>query len=93
MNKSELITKLAESCPKHTKQEVRHLIDAIFSSISQTLYSGGRIEIRGFGALSVRQIRHKEIRNPSNNTPTVAAEVVYTVYFRPGKELAERVNI
>jgi integration host factor subunit beta len=81
------------------QSEFRHLraseveggVDALLDAVSQALVEGRRIELRGFGAFSVREREPRVGRNPrTGETVTVAAKRV--PFFKPGKELRQKVN-
>ena len=93
MKKSDIVNKLASASPKLQKTEVKYLVDGIIALFANALIDDGRIEIRGLGSFSIKKRKLTIIRNPKDNTK-VLNPVAYecNVYFRPGKELAERIN-
>ncbi|WP_226635201.1 integration host factor subunit beta [Brevundimonas poindexterae] len=91
MIKSELIDKLAAENPHLTQAEVERLVNVILGQMVETLSDGGRVEIRGFGAFSVRHRPARQGRNPrTGETVDVPAKAV--PFFKSGKELRERLN-
>ena len=90
MVKSELIEKLAERSGI-TLFKAEEMVDLFFNSMSQTLCKGGRVEIRGFGALSVKDYKSYIGRNPKTgeevNVPAKRLPV-----WRTGTELRQRVD-
>jgi|SRR6185312_7286920 len=79
--------KLKDSSPKDVETAIYHMLDCMV----HTLKCGGRIEIRGFGAFSVRYRPPRKARNPRTGK-NVAALGKYVVYFRAGKEIKGRIN-
>ena len=63
MIKSELVNKVAEE-NKLTRINAERVVDTVFNTITKTLVGNGRVEIRGFGVLSVRQRKPRAARNP-----------------------------
>ena len=89
--KSELIEKLAAENPHLTQAEVERLVNVVLGRMVETLSDGGRVEIRGFGAFSVRHRPARQGRNPrTGETVDVPAKAV--PFFKSGKELRERLN-
>ena len=91
MTKSELIKKLAAKHSNLTEQEIESLVSLILSEISNTLISGDRVELRGFGAFSIRTREARKARNPRTGE-TVEVGERKSIYYRPGKELKEQIN-
>lgn len=91
MTKSELILRLSKRFPHLYQRDVEKLVNTILDNISDTLVTGGRVELRGFGAFSVRKREARKARNPKNGQEVRIGER-YSIYFRTGKELRERVN-
>jgi len=91
MIKSELIAKLASENPHLTQKDVERVVGVIFERMTDALVSGGRVELRGFGAFSVRSRSARAGRNPrTGESVEVSAKVV--PFFKSGKELRERLN-
>lgn len=91
MTKSELINKLSEQFSNMSLREVEKAVDIIFSEISNALASGGRVELRGFGAFSVRYRERRLGRNPRTGEK-VEVQGKHVPFFKAGKSLRERIN-
>ncbi len=91
MIKSELVQKIAEENAHLSHREVERLVSAIFDEITNALATGRRVELRGFGAFSVK-VRPRRIgRNPRTGE-RVEVEEKNVPYFKTGKLLKERLN-
>ena len=91
MTRSELIAALAAAHPHLRLPDAERVVATIFAEISDALVRGDRVELRGFGAFSARRRDPRAGRNPrTGDAVAVAAKAV--PYFKPGKELRERVN-
>ncbi|MBN9789542.1 integration host factor subunit beta [Pseudonocardia sp. TMWB2A] len=92
MIRSELVQKLADANPGLKLAEVEHIVDIFFEEMVEQLAAGGRVELRGFGAFSTRARGARVGRNPrTGEAVNVAAKRV--PYFKPGKEMRERLNV
>lgn len=91
MIRSELLTAIAEDNPELRAEEVEQLVDIFFEEISERLSEGGRVELRGFGAFSVRDRQARQGRNPRTGE-LVDVPAKRVPYFKPGKEIRERLN-
>ena len=91
MIKSELITRLAEENPHLTQRDIERVVGVILERMIQALETGGRVELRGFGALSVRSREARAGRNPRTGEP-VDVEAKHVPFFKSRKELRERLN-
>lgn len=91
MIRSELIQKLAEENPGLTVQEVEKILDLFFKEIVDRLSAGGRVELRGFGAFTTRAREARTGRNPRTGEQ-VSVSAKRVPYFKPGKEMRERLN-
>lgn len=91
MVRSELIAALAEHNPHLRPADVERLVDVIFNEISAALARGHRVELRGFGAFSVRMRPARTGRNPRTGMP-VQVDAKAAPFFRAGKELRARVD-
>ncbi|PJB69469.1 MAG: integration host factor subunit beta [Alphaproteobacteria bacterium CG_4_9_14_3_um_filter_47_13] len=91
MTKSELIQRLAEKNPHLYMRDVEKIIDTIFNKISEALAKGDRIELRGFGAFSVKERDSRMGRNPRTGQ-NVFVEAKRLPFFKTGKGLRERLN-
>ena len=91
MTRSELIAQLAATNPHLRQPDVELIVSTIFDEITDALARGDRVELRGFGAFSIKRRDPRTGRNPRTGTAVdVSAKAV--PYFKPGKELRERVN-
>ncbi len=91
MTKSELIARLAERNPHLYLRDVERIVAAIFEEISSALARRDRVELRGFGAFSVKHRTARVGRNPRTGDTVHVAEK-YIPFFKTGKELRERLN-
>jgi integration host factor subunit beta len=89
--KSELIQKIANANPHLFHRDVERIVNVIFDEIVDALARGDRVELRGFGAFSVRARAARVGRNPRTGT-AVAVSEKYLPFFKTGKELRERLN-
>ncbi len=92
MIRSELVQKLCDDHPDLTGKEIERVVSAFFDSIIDQLHQGGRVELRGFGAFSTRGRDARRGRNPRTGEP-VDVDAKRVPYFKPGKEMRERLNI
>ena len=92
MIRSELVHKLCEDHPDLTAKEVERVVSAFFDSVIDQLQNGGRVELRGFGAFSTRGRDARTGRNPRTGE-TVAVDAKRVPYFKPGKEMRQRLNV
>jgi len=91
MTKSELILRLSKRYPHLYQRDIEALVATVFDDICDALAGGGRVELRGFGAFSIRKRDARKARNPKNGQEVTVGER-YAIYFRTGKELRERIN-
>ncbi|GLK53146.1 MAG: integration host factor subunit beta [Oceanicaulis sp.] len=91
MIKSELIDKLAEANPHLYHRDVERVVNTILDGITDALAEGDRVELRGFGAFSVRRRPARVGRNPRTGE-SVAVKEKHVPFFKTGKELRERVD-
>lgn len=91
MTKSELIAELAAANPHLLGRDVELIVATIFDEISAALARGQRVELRGFGAFTVRRRDARTGRNPRTGE-AVPVEEKGVPFFKAGKELRERVN-
>src|ERR1700712_3787761 len=91
MIRSELVTRIAELNPHLYQKDCEAVVNAILDKITDALAAGGRVEIRGFGSFSVKDLRARQGRNPRTGE-SVAVKEKKAVAFRPGKEMKQRVN-
>ena len=91
MTKSEMIDMLARKQSQLPYKDVELAVKTILEHMAQSLATGDRIEIRGFGSFSLHYRPPRTGRNPKTGEPVVLA-AKYVPHFKPGKELRERVN-
>ncbi len=91
MIRSELVKKLEAENPELKMEEVERIVDLFFNQIIQRLADGGRVELRGFGAFSTRDRDPRKGRNPRTGE-SVDVPSKRVPYFKPGKEIRERLN-
>ncbi len=91
MTKSELIEAIARQQPHLALKDVELAVKCVIEQMSQSLSSGERIEIRGFGSFSLHYRPPRMGRNPKTGT-SVALSSKHVPHFKPGKELRDRVD-
>ena len=91
MTKSELILHLVEKTPHLYHRDVERIVSAIFDEITAALARGDRVELRGFGAFSVKKRDSRIGRNPRTGEAVDVAEK-HVPFFKTGKLLRERLN-
>ena len=91
MTKSQLIERLVEQNPQLSIRDVELVVKSLIDQMSDSLATGDRIEIRGFGSFSLHYRAPRVGRNPKTGE-SVTLEGKYVPHFKPGKELRERVN-
>jgi len=91
MTKSELIERIAARQSQLSSKDVELAVKTIIEHMAQTLATGERIEIRGFGSFSLHYRAPRIGRNPKTGE-SVGLSGKYVPHFKPGKELRERVN-
>ncbi len=91
MTKSELIQRIAELNPHLYHRDVERIVTTIFDEITEALAHGDRVELRGFGAFSVKQRDARVGRNPRTGAAVQVAEK-HIPFFKTGKLLRERMN-
>lgn len=91
MLRSELVALLQDEHPDMRAQDVENMVEIVLDEIVRALEKGDRVELRGFGAFSVRRRAARQGRNPRTGaTVKVAAKNV--PFFKPGKELRAKVD-
>ena len=91
MIKSELIARLAAENPHLTHRDVERVVNVVLDGMVGALSGGGRVELRGFGAFSVRSRPARAGRNPRTGE-AVEVPAKHVPFFKSGKELRERLN-
>ena len=92
MIRSELLQHLARGNPELRAEDIERIVDAFFDEIGDRLSSGGRVELRGFGAFSTRERGERKGRNPRTGE-TVDVPKKRVPFFKPGKEMRARLNM
>jgi integration host factor subunit beta len=91
MIRSELIQKLADENPHLYQRDVERIVNAVFEEIIEAMASGNRVELRGFGAFSVKKRDARTGRNPRTGE-SVDVEEKHVPFFKAGKLLRDRLN-
>ncbi|KLE34249.1 integration host factor subunit beta [Aurantiacibacter luteus] len=91
MIRSELLQALQADNPDLRPDEVEQVVDIFFDEITARLAEGGRVELRGFGTFSTREREARTGRNPRTGE-AVDVPAKRVPYFKPGKEMRERLN-
>jgi len=91
MIKSELVQKLAEQNPHLYQRDIEKIVATIFGEIATALAKGDRVELRGFGAFSVKSRPARTGRNPRTGE-AVSVAPKHVPFFKTGKELRDRLN-
>lgn len=91
MTKSELIARLAEANPHLFQRDVERIVSTIFDEISNALSRGDRVELRGFGAFSVKKREARVGRNPRTGE-AVKVDSKFVPFFKTGKLLRDKLN-
>ena len=91
MIKSELVQHIASQNPHLYQRDVENIVNAILNEIIAALARGDRVELRGFGAFSVKHRPARTGRNPRTGTKVAVTEK-YVPFFKTGKDLRERLN-
>ncbi len=91
MIKSELIERVGQRNPHLFQRDVEHIVPAILEEIVTALSRGDRVELRGFGAFSVKNRPARTGRNPRTGAQVSVAEK-HVPFFKTGKDMRERLN-
>jgi integration host factor subunit beta len=91
MIKSELVARIAEQNPHLYQRDVENIVGAILDEIVKALANGDRVELRGFGAFSVKKRSARRGRNPRTGEEVTVDEKAVPV-FKTGKEMRLRLN-
>ncbi len=91
MIRSELIQKIADDNPHLYQRDVERIVNTIFDEIIEAIASGNRVELRGFGAFSVKKRDARTGRNPRTGE-AVQVEEKHVPFFKTGKLLRDRLN-
>ena len=91
MIRSELIQKIADENPHLYQRDVERIVNTIFDEVTGAMARGDRVELRGFGAFSVKRRDARTGRNPRTGE-TVEVEQKHVPFFKTGKLLRDRLN-
>ncbi|WP_090219541.1 integration host factor subunit beta [Epibacterium ulvae] len=91
MIRSELIQKIADENPHLYQRDVERIVNTVFDEVTEAMARGDRVELRGFGAFSVKQRDARVGRNPRTGE-TVQVEEKHVPFFKTGKLLRDRLN-
>ena len=91
MTRSELMAELAAANPHLRAADVERIVATVFDEITEALARGQRVELRGFGAFTVKRREARTGRNPRTGE-AVPVDEKSVPFFKAGKELRERVN-
>ncbi len=91
MIKSSLVQTIAEQNPHLYQRDVENIVNAILNEITEALAKGDRVELRGFGAFSVKNRGARVGRNPRTGE-RVEVEEKWVPFFKTGKDLRDRLN-
>lgn len=91
MIRSELIQKIADENPHLYQRDVERIVNTIFNEITDAMAGGNRVELRGFGAFSVKKREARVGRNPRTGE-SVQVEEKHVPFFKTGKLLRDRLN-
>ncbi|MBL8905488.1 MAG: integration host factor subunit beta [Rhizobiales bacterium] len=91
MIKSELVDQIAEKNPHLYHRDVERIVNAVLDEIVRAMSEGDRVELRGFGAFSVKSRQARTGRNPRTGS-AVEVSAKRVPFFKTGKELRERLN-
>ena len=91
MVKSELILRLAELNPHLYQRDIERIVSTVFDEISEALARGDRVELRGFGAFSVKRRAARVARNPRTGA-AVNVDEKHVPFFKTGKVLRLSLN-
>ncbi|KAB0682870.1 integration host factor subunit beta [Aureimonas leprariae] len=91
MIKSELVQIIASRNPHLYQRDVETIVNAVFDEITDALCDSNRVELRGFGAFSIKNRPPRSGRNPRTGD-AVDVEEKWVPFFKAGKELRERLN-
>lgn len=91
MTKSELISRIADLNPHLYLRDIEKIVDTFFEEITKALENGDRVELRGFGAFSVKEREARIGRNPRTGEK-VHVDAKRLPFFKTGKALRDRLN-
>lgn len=91
MTRSELAVRLTEKMPHSSPREIEKIVSVIFEEISHALEKGKRVELRGFGAFSVKKRKERVGIDPRDGR-SIRVDTRHVPFFRPGKPLLHNLN-
>ncbi len=91
MIRSELVQKIADENPHLYQRDVERIVGTVFDEIINAMATGNRVELRGFGAFSVKKRDSRTGRNPRTGE-SVAVDEKHVPFFKTGKLLRDRLN-
>ncbi len=91
MTKSDLILRLAERYPHLLQKDIERIVATLFGEVTNALARGDRVELRGFGAFSVKRRDARQGRNPRTGQSVDVSEK-FVPFFKTGKQLRDRLN-
>ncbi len=91
MIRSELIQKIADENPHLYQRDVERIVNTVFEEVIDAISDGNRVELRGFGAFSVKKREPRVGRNPRTGE-AVHVEEKHVPFFKTGKLLRDRLN-
>ena len=91
MIRSELVQKIAEENPHLFQRDIENIVNAILDEVGEAMSRGDRVELRGFGAFSVKRRDARQGRNPRTGE-SVEVDEKHVPFFKTGKLLRDRLN-
>lgn len=91
MIRSELIQRISDENPHLYQRDVERIVNTIFDEVTDAMSRGDRVELRGFGAFSVKKRDARVGRNPRTGE-SVEVEEKFVPFFKTGKLLRDRLN-
>ena len=91
MIRSELIQIITDQNPHLYQRDVERIVNTVFDEITNAMANGDRVELRGFGAFSVKRRDARVGRNPRTGA-SVNVEEKHVPFFKTGKLLRDRLN-
>lgn len=91
MNKTELVTKMAEKS-ELTKKEAEAALNAFIKSVEEALVAGDKVQLVGFGTFEARERAARTARNPKNPEQIIEVPASKAPAFKAGKGLKDLIN-
>ena len=91
MIKSELVQRIADRNTHLYQRDIENIVNTILGTVVDAMKSGDRVELRGFGAFSVKSRPARTGRNPRTGEKVPVSEK-FGPFFKTGKEMRERLN-